>query len=139
MTDRDRLIELINQGDKKCGEQKQNLKRGATMPKYIDITELSKQIADFKKAINSPNSDYMTGYVCALTVTEGIIADTLTADVVKVVRCKECKHAYINSFSAQSGIALCKFLSNRGSCTITVQQDDYCSYGELKERDQNAR
>ena len=54
--------------------------------------------------------------------------------VVMPIRCKECKHAYINSFSAQSGIALCKLLTNRtkGEQVIT-QQDDFCSYGELKE------
>ena len=52
------------------------------------------------------------------------------ADVVEVVRCKDCKHAYINSFSAQSGIAVCKFWSNRSKTEIiAVQHDDYCSYG----------
>lgn len=56
-----------------------------------------------------------------------------TADVVEVVRCKECKHSYINSFSAQSGVALCKFWSNRAEGnSLVVQQDDYCSYGERK-------
>ena len=59
-----------------------------------------------------------------------------TADVVEVVRCKDCKNAYINSFSAQSGIAICRFWSNRSETNIlAVQQDDYCSYGELKERE----
>lgn len=56
-----------------------------------------------------------------------------TADVVEVVRCKDCKHSYINSFSAQSGVALCKFWSNRAEGNnLVVQQDDYCSYGERK-------
>lgn len=54
------------------------------MSRYIDVTDLSKQISDFKRAVNSPNSDYMTGYICALSVTEGIIAETPTADVVEV-------------------------------------------------------
>lgn len=55
------------------------------------------------------------------------------ADVVEVVRCKDCKHSYINSFSAQSGVALCKFWSNRAEGNnLVVQQDDYCSYGERK-------
>jgi hypothetical protein len=60
------------------------------MSRYIDIAPLIKEIADFKKSINSPNSDYMTGYICAISVTEGIIANQLlkqsTADVVEVVR-----------------------------------------------------
>ena len=56
------------------------------------------------------------------------------ADVVEVCRCKDCKNAYINSFSAQSGIAVCRFWTNRlnGELAI-VQQDDFCSYGERKE------
>ena len=55
------------------------------MAEYKDITELKKQIADFKKAVHSPNGDYLTGYVCALSATEGIIAGLPNADVVEVV------------------------------------------------------
>jgi hypothetical protein len=55
------------------------------MAEYKDITELKKQIADFKKAVHSPNGDYLTGYVCALSATEGIIAGLPDADVVEVV------------------------------------------------------
>ena len=54
------------------------------MSRYIDATDIAKQIADFKRLVNSPNSDYMTGYLCALSVTEGMIANTPTADVVEV-------------------------------------------------------
>lgn len=49
------------------------------------------------------------------------------ADVVPVVRCKDCKYAYINSFSAASGVALCS------SNAKVMQQDDFCSYGERKD------
>lgn len=49
------------------------------------------------------------------------------ADVVPVVRCKDCKYAYINSFSAASGVALCS------SSTKVMQQDDFCSYGKRKD------
>ncbi len=50
-----------------------------------------------------------------------------SADVEPVVRCKDCKHAYINSFAVSSGEALCT-LSGK-----PMQQDDFCSYGESKE------
>ena len=110
------------------------------MPKYIDITELSKQIADFKKAINSPNSDYMTGYVCALSVTGGIIADTLTADVVEVVRCKDCKYCCISTDPKTNiSIQVCGYVGFNPVQSSQVPDDFYCGYGELKERDQNAR
>ena len=49
------------------------------------------------------------------------------ADVVPVVRCKDCKYAYINSFAVSSGEALCT-LSGK-----PMQQDDFCSYGERRE------
>lgn len=51
-----------------------------------------------------------------------------------VVRCKDCKYAYINSFSKASGVILCKHWTDRTDGYITVMQnDDYCCYGEKKE------
>ena len=47
-----------------------------------------------------------------------------TVDAVPVVRCKDCKYAYIKSFSAASGIVFCS------SNMKAMQQDDFCSYGE---------
>ena len=64
-----------------------------------------------------------------------MIADHLIAnDVAQVVRCKDCKCAYINSFSAASGVAVCKHWSNEAK-TVIVQQDDFCSYGERKDNE----
>ena len=51
------------------------------------------------------------------------------ADVAPVVRCKDCKYAYINSFSAASGVLFCS------SSMKEMQQDDFCSYGERKDGD----
>lgn len=57
------------------------------------------------------------------------------ADVVEVVRCEECKHAYINAFSAQSGVVLCRFWANQSEGAIqTMPQDGFCSYGERREK-----
>lgn len=58
------------------------------MAEYKDIASLKEQIADIKKAIHSPNSDYLTGYLCALSVTEGVIAYLPAADVVEVVHAR---------------------------------------------------
>ena len=59
-----------------------------------------------------------------------------TVDAVPVVRCKGCKHAYINSFSAASGVALCTLLSKRTEgIQIVMKQDDFCSFGERKDGD----
>ena len=90
------------------------------MPEYKDVTELKKQISDFKRMVQSPNSDYLTGYVCALSVTEGMIAGIPTADVVEVVRCKDCEF-----FSPKTDICRCH--------DTPIYEDDFCSYGERKE------
>ena len=63
-----------------------------------------------------------------------IVQELPAADVVEVVRCKDCKNAYMNSFSAQSCVAMCRFLANRSNGELAiVQQDDFCSRGERKE------
>ena len=57
------------------------------MTEYKDVELLKKQIADFKRAVNSVkpmNSDYLTGYISALSVVEGEIAKQPTADVEPV-------------------------------------------------------
>lgn len=52
-------------------------------------------------------------------------------DLVEVIRCENCKHAYINAFSAQSGVVLCRFWANQSEGAIqTMPQDGFCSYGE---------
>lgn len=54
-----------------------------------------------------------------------VLEDTPIADVVDVVRCKDCKH-------------FIKDIFNRTACNRTfdmfgVLKDDFCSYGERKE------
>ena len=57
------------------------------MAEYKDVEQMKKQIADFKRAVNAVepmNSDYLTGYISALSVVEGEIAKQPTADVAPV-------------------------------------------------------
>ena len=53
------------------------------------------------------------------------------ADVVEVVRCKDCKHAkeYKNNF----------FCCYYPVTPKSVSSDDFCSYGERKDSDENDR
>ena len=39
------------------------------------LQSLADEIATFKRCVKSENSDYLTGYLCALSVVEGMIAD----------------------------------------------------------------
>lgn len=66
---------------------------------------------------------------CKSDYLREVIESVPAADVVPVVRCKDCKYAYINSFSAASGVALCS------SSAKVMQQDDFCSYGERRDGD----
>ena len=40
-----------------------------------NLQKLADEIASFKRHVKSDNSDYITGYLCALSVVEGMIAD----------------------------------------------------------------
>lgn len=56
------------------------------MAEYIDAEPLKKEIADFKRTVKCDNSDYLTGYICALSAVEGMIAEQPVADVEPVRR-----------------------------------------------------
>lgn len=64
-----------------------------------------------------------------------LLKNAPAADAAPVVRCKDCSHAYINSFAEKSGAALCLHWTNmaKGDAVVT-QFDDFCSYGERKEK-----
>ena len=40
-----------------------------------DLQNLAEEIAQFKRCVKSENSDYLTGYLCALSAVEGMIAE----------------------------------------------------------------
>jgi hypothetical protein len=61
-----------------------------------------------------------------------IIMGQPTADVVKVVRCKDCRMFVENK---KAFVAYCK----RELKNLCVKPDDYCSYGEMKEVQKNDR
>lgn len=73
------------------------------------------------------NEQIERGETDAFDAFDDALQDTTTVDAVVVTRCKDCKYAYINSFSVSSGEALCT-LSGQ-----PMQQDDFCSYGERKD------
>ena len=79
------------------------------MAEYIDVTPLKKQIKDFKQSVHSSNCDYMTGYLSAISATEGIIADIPTADV------QEVKHGKLNDITDFGNGVCFGYCSNCGS------------------------
>ena len=96
------------------------------MPKFIDITKIKNQIADFKRAVPCSNSDYLNGYISALSSVEGMIAETPTADVIEVVRCVECRN--LDFVETSRGSA---WRCRRNMVTEPyIHPDCYCCYGE---------
>ena len=106
----------------------------AEKAKYIDVKELS-IILDIMKNPDSEfaTDDYIDGFSDGISVVIKELEIMPNEDVVKIVRCKDCKYAYINSFSQLSGVVVCKYLADKSDGILyTMQQGDYCSYGERR-------
>ena len=83
------------------------------MSRYIDREDLLKNLKRFAP-------EHLTPLIVML------IEKQPTADVVEVIRCKDCKHYKKINYDDIS----------QNTCEITTkrqQPDDYCSYGERKE------
>ena len=92
------------------------------MSRYIDA---DKFIERLNASPAFPNMG--TGGYFLLGVVEDLLKSFLTADVVEVVRCKECKH--------WGGITygfVCRKFSGIDT-KICMGADHYCSYGERSE------
>ena len=91
---------------------------GVTLtPDNVVLHELLCRLADYED----------TGLTPEQCENAKVIIEAAFSDVAPVVRCKNCKYSYSNSFSAASGVALCT------SSGQLMQQDDFCSYGERKD------
>lgn len=65
--------------------------------------------------------------ICVAAVTE--LQDLPPADVVEVVRCKDCKHLDKGENDSESW---CECTAHFGKY-FAVNEDDFCSYGERKD------
>lgn len=90
------------------------------MSKYIDADLLiSKELIPLTKRLDCCHPKQMKGVLMAMSKIDSAPA----ADVVEVVRCKDCKHLM--------------FSDMYGECSQAhmgiVRPDDFCSYGERKD------
>ena len=79
------------------------------------------RLIDADALMNEANSDEAYGYVDAKQISE-----VPTVDAVPIVRCRECKYRFKNNGHDKSG---CPIID----ANIWMDDDDFCSYGELKE------
>ena len=96
------------------------------MERYINVDETLKQIREDYTNLSVPTS-WSKGVNFAI----GRILRQPTEDVVKVVRCKDCKY-YRKNISCVGGLYNgCSEWLNEGN-EIEVREDGYCSYGEKR-------
>lgn len=61
-----------------------------------------------------------------LNMAQSSITIAPAVDAVEVVRCKDCKYSYHNKYCTNE-----QWKDN--GATVTIEADDFCSYGERKE------
>jgi hypothetical protein len=91
------------------------------MARYIDADKLCKGLKDMAKYQNSYKQSTILGVVST-------IENTPTADVVEVVRCKDCIYKTVTEDGEYNPEDIvCEYHMSDG-----FDSDDYCSYGKRK-------
>ena len=104
------------------------------MPEYIEREKLQEHF----KSVVSKHEVVINGmvypvYLCDHTLHE--IRNAPTEDVVKVVRCKDCKHYIPKAILTDEYDNPLGYDGICDNCDKYTDKDDFCSYGELKERE----
>lgn len=74
---------------------------------------------------------YATAYNTCLNTAENLIKEQPTADVVPVVRCKDCKYFEIDE-EDELGECKCGYIAVSYNGALYPHRTDYCSYGERR-------
>ena len=94
------------------------------MSRYIDADKLKEKLDSFI-SMNETYTDYNCGYDDCLTAVQDTLADIPNADVVEVVRCKDCCMARPDIMI--DGWYCCD------NNNMSHKPDHFCSYGERKD------
>lgn len=96
-----------------------------TEKRLIDANKVAQDVRENNKD-NFFRVDWSSKRVCEL------LESAPTVDAVEVVRCRDCRHAYINSFAVKQEKALCNRCFDHDGNAVLMQADDFCSYGERR-------
>ncbi len=92
-----------------------------------------------EKVLEIAKDEYYSDFhrsMADLTSLRELLEDTPAADVVEVVRCKDCVHCCISTDSKTNiSIQKCGYVGFNPVQSSQVSDDFYCGYGELKERE----
>lgn len=97
------------------------------MAEYIEREALREAFIKHFDAVYDDGKLVFSDHICAAEDCEDIlklVAELPTADVVPVVRCKDCKN--YNTFGCADGFGWCENFNNG------VTDEHYCSYGERR-------
>ena len=97
----------------------------ANEKRLIDANALVKDLEFLAKYEDSFRQSVILGVVQTVNTQR-------TVDAVEVVRCKDCKHAWIHP----CGYVYCH-RGGRNAYEMTFNLDNFCSYGEQKDGDWN--
>lgn len=92
------------------------------MARYIDADKLKKNISSFVGMFTDE-----LGFAVSIEAVLNAIDFAIETDSVEVVRCKDCKHRVKPS-------KMCAHPKAIGWDAIEPEDDDFCSYGERKEK-----
>lgn len=111
------------------------------MPRYIDAEKLAEHkfpsvaydryVSDGRRKSDEEVYAYKVGYNEAIASIEQFAP---TADVVEVVRCKDCKHSRLitsppDVHLADEGNIECRLIG----LNEVMKPTDFCSYGEMRD------
>jgi hypothetical protein len=109
-----------------------------TMPEkeYIERGAVLRHIFDQIEEHGDPDpidAPVARGSLMGLKYAHSVVSVLPAADVVEVVRCKDCKHykEYLDiSTKEPTGWGKCECIA----MDIDIMRNDFCSYGERKEK-----
>ena len=91
------------------------------MARYIDADLLKENLNEIARNSFTLDDDYQY-FIKGLIRADDAINETPTADVVPVVRCKECRF-----FDHSTDFTFCKRVE------VGMDEDDYCSFAERRD------
>jgi hypothetical protein len=116
---------------RECVNEIQSEKGGADNAEYIDKADLVKRlesrVKDYGRDCNSNAPIISRTYQAVLHMVENLP----TADVVEVVRCKDCEYFEVDE-EDELGECKCGYITVSYNGALYPHRTDFCSYGERK-------
>lgn len=87
-----------------------------------DVDKLNRDIVEFKTSLQSTNQDYMTGYISALSVVEGMIATLPTLTLADL----RPKGRWGEGVACQTDTGTCYDYTCSECSIVTSRESNFC-------------